>query len=33
MGAAIAVPMPAVLRLATVRNLVQARQEFHALEA
>jgi hypothetical protein len=30
--AAIAVPMPAVPRMAAVRNLLQARQELHALE-
>jgi hypothetical protein len=33
MRAAVAVPLSAVPRLAAVRNLVQARQEFHALAA
>src|SRR5215472_9262013 len=32
MSAAIAVPLPAVPRVASVRNLARARQEFHALE-
>jgi hypothetical protein len=32
MSAAVAVPLPAVPRVATVRNLARARQEFHALE-
>jgi hypothetical protein len=33
MSAAVAVPLPAVPRLTTLRNLARARQEFHALEA